>query len=84
MKLNHVTLQNVWGEKPHLLIGWGAVSVVEHFGHLKEEKNILPLPGFQLQFHGHLACWLVIILTLLSKFIMLHFFLWWHNGPTQT
>jgi hypothetical protein len=27
MKLNHVTLQNAWGEKPHLLIGWWRLDV---------------------------------------------------------
>ena len=71
MKLNLVTLQNAWGEKPHLLIvWWGDGCVVEHCGHLKEEENILPLPGIQLLFHGHLACCLVIILTITSQFLI--------------
>jgi len=50
---------------------WGAGCVVEHCGQLKEEKNILPLLGIQLQFHGRLACWLVIILTIPPEFVIL-------------
>jgi hypothetical protein len=65
--------------KPEILVvTLTAVIFVDVFlntGHLEGEECLLP-PGIQLLLNGHLVCRLVIILTLQSQFLMLHFFIW--------